>query len=71
MILMHWAHFPTYADCHKIIDDFGVLHENAFSQAPGYNRAKAMAWASAYRFKNGQTFEQSGMRSEGAIVEEH
>lgn len=70
MITRHHRFFPPSANWHVVIDDFGNELQ-PFEQTVGFHIALTYAWASAYRFANGQTFEQAGMRSIGTIVEEH
>ena len=65
MILSHYSYFPSSPDWFTIIDDFG----NATRIDAEFR--KIMAWQAAYRFANGQTFEQAGMRTIGCVVEEH
>lgn len=66
MITSHYLNLSASPDWHTVVDDFGDAlkpFEN--------NGTRALAWASAYRFANGQTFEQAGYRSIGAVVAEH
>jgi hypothetical protein len=69
MITRHYGSLPSSANWHVVVDDFGnELHQ--YGLPFGTHRMMA-AWAAAYRFANGQSFEQAGMRSIGALVEEH
>jgi hypothetical protein len=68
MIVRHYMHLPSDADWHTIVDDFGN-ESRICDRIQGIQRNRA--WAAAYRFANGQSFEQAGMRSIGAMVEEH
>lgn len=63
MIATHYIHLPCSINWFDSVDDFG----NVVTIAIGQTRA----WANAYRFANGQTFEQSGMHSIDCLVEEH
>lgn len=66
MITTHYFSFPASVDWHVVVDDFGNLCR------PGEdNGIRPTTWAAAYRFANGQTFEQAGMHSIGALVAEH
>lgn len=63
MITMHYLTLPASIDWHTVVDDFGNQYR-PFDLNPH-------SWANAYRFANGQTFEQAGMRSFGSLVAEH
>ena len=67
MITNHFHHFPCDVDWHSIVDDFGDVVRPFESLTSKTNAA----WSNAYRFANGQTFEQAGMRSIGCLVAEH
>ena len=67
MISTHYKYLPPNVDWHTVVDDFGN-EQRPFEYKP----AKCLdAWQSAYRFANGQSFEQAGMQSIGCLVEEH
>lgn len=66
MITLHYPLLrQCHVDIHRIVDDFG--NETSWNTDGSHYRA----WAAAYRFANGQTFEQAGMRSIGVLVAEH
>jgi hypothetical protein len=65
MILRHYMYLRTDPDWHAVVDDFGN------EMRPFEGTARPQVWANAYRFANGQTFEQAGYRSIGAVVAEH
>lgn len=68
MIVRHYMYLPSDADWHTVVDDFGNETRDMF----GYHGCgNVTAWANAFQFANGQSFEQAGMRSIGAMVEEH
>lgn len=67
MVLRFWDSLPHDVDWHTVIDDFG----NVLKPFDSLSRKAGATWWNAYRFANGQSFEQAGMRSIGAIVEEH
>lgn len=62
MILRHWNHVPSDHNVHVIVDDFGNLLVDVLTPR---------TWWNAYRFANGQSFEQANMRSVGCVVSEH
>jgi len=67
MIVKHFQYFRPDVDWHTVVDDFG----NVVRPFDRFTLASNAAWSNAYRFANGQTFEQAGMRSIGCVVEEH
>jgi len=68
MILTHYKHVPLVVNWHDCVDDFG----NIFCLSDINNGRKShAAWVAAYRFANGQSFEQANMRSIGVTLEEH
>lgn len=62
MVTTHYQYLPASINWHAVVDDFGTLR----SEQP-----TSHAWASAYLFANGQSFEQAGMLSISALVDEH
>ena len=65
MMTHHYSYLPCSLDWFDCVDDFGNIVRLDES---GKNRSQ---WWNAYRFANGQSFEQAGMRSIGQLVEEH
>jgi len=63
MILLHWNFFPTQPDWFDIVDDYGNIIR--------LDSLKTRTWWNAYRFANGQSFEESGMRSIDCVVDNH
>ena len=63
MVTNHYRTMHCSVSWFDIVDDFGNVTS---LQGLGSN-----VWANAYRFANGQTFEQAGMRSIGCLVAEH
>ena len=63
MILTHYRTMPCSVSWFDIVDDFGNV---TTLQGLGSN-----VWANAYRFANGQSFEQASMRSIDVTLEEH
>jgi len=67
MILTHFKYVPVDVDWHSVVDDFG----NLVKPFADLSRRSNAAWWNAYRFANGQSFEQAGMRTIGCLIEEH
>lgn len=67
MVTTHYHYSPASVSIHTVIDDYG--NEHNLSSAENIGRFKA--WAMAFRFANGQTFEEAGMHSINAVVAEH
>lgn len=66
MVTTHFQYSPCFVDWHTVVDDFG----NA-TRPFEFTGIRAVAWWNAYRFANGQTFEQAEYCSVGAVVAEH
>jgi len=62
----HYNYLPCDINWHAGTDDFG----NEFNLSGG-EKLMTGVWSNAYRFANGQTFEQANMRSIDCLVEEH
>ena len=67
MVTAHYAYFAPTVSWHTVIDDYG--NELRLEDLPQPRRV--YAWRNAYRFANGQSFEQAQMRSIGCLVTEH
>jgi hypothetical protein len=61
MIVGHSKYFAPNISVHAVTDDFGDV----------WPVIEHRAWFSAWRFVNGQTFEQANMRSIDCVVAEH